>query len=48
MYDQYLTGQVYGYVVEDQERNRLDSCWGFYGIEDVKAEAKQAASCLEE
>ena len=47
VYDQYLTGQVYGYVVEDQDGEHVDSCWGFYGIDDVKAEAKQAASCLE-
>ena len=30
VYDQYLTGDVYGFVlkVDDQE---VDSCWGFYG-----------------
>ena len=30
-YDNFLTGQVYGYVVEDQEGEHIDSCWGFYG-----------------
>lgn len=29
--DQYLTGSVYGYIVEDPEGNETDSCWGFYG-----------------
>lgn len=35
-YDQYLTGDIYGYVVEETEeedgsKNETDSCWGFYG-----------------
>jgi hypothetical protein len=29
--DQYLTGSVYGYIVEDPEGEETDSCWGFYG-----------------
>lgn len=29
--DDYLTGEVYGFVIEDGEENHLDSCWGFYG-----------------
>lgn len=42
VYDQYLQGDVYGYVVEEcpddpddygleQEWTETDSCWGFYG-----------------
>lgn len=30
-YDQYLTGQVYGFVVENWDGDDIDSCWGFYG-----------------
>lgn len=41
-YDQYLTGDVYGYVIEeaddyglgeddDLDWSEVDSCWGFYG-----------------
>jgi len=30
-YDQYLTGDVYGFVLEDEDGNQIDSCWGFYG-----------------
>ena len=30
-YDQYLTGDVYGYVVKDSTVEELDSCWGFFG-----------------
>ncbi|MFA5186578.1 MAG: hypothetical protein WC551_08900 [Patescibacteria group bacterium] len=29
--DDYLTGNVYGYVIEDHEGNELDSCWGYFG-----------------
>lgn len=30
-FDKYLTGQVYGYVIEDKEEvEHIDSCWGFY------------------
>lgn len=33
-YDQYLTGDVYGFVREEEvdgEWKEIDSCWGFYG-----------------
>ncbi len=43
-YDDYLTGQVYGYIIEDESEEQLDSCWGFLG--DYKyclEEAKSAA-----
>lgn len=43
-YDQYLTGQVYGYVVEDDDGNHLDSCYGFFGEEEYcVGEAKASA-----
>jgi hypothetical protein len=31
-YDQYLTGDVYGYRITDTDtEEEVDSCWGFYG-----------------
>jgi hypothetical protein len=30
-YDQYLKGDVFGFLLEDQQGNYIDSCWGFYG-----------------
>lgn len=30
-YNQYLTGNVWGFVIEDEEGEHIDSCWGFYG-----------------
>lgn len=43
-YDDYLTGSVYGYVVETAEGEHVDSCWGFYGLDYCKDEARAAAS----
>jgi len=42
-YDEYLTGQVYGFIVEDAEGNHLDSCWGFYGLDYCRQEGKASA-----
>lgn len=42
-YDQYLSGDVYGYVVEDTHGDHVDSCWGFYGGEYALTEARSAA-----
>ena len=42
-YDEYLTGQVYGYVIEDKSGEHLDSCWGFYGYNYCNQEAESAA-----
>lgn len=42
-WNQYLSGDVYGYVIEDEDGNNLESCWGFYGLEYATQEAKQAA-----
>lgn len=47
-YDQYLTGDVYGYKVYEvsecdhghEHLNELDSCWGFYGDDECMNEAK--------
>ncbi len=45
LYDQYLTGEVYGFIIEKYESceccgngewEHVDSCWGFYGNESIK------------
>jgi len=38
-YDQYLQGDVWGYVIEDGGEE-IDSCWGFFGYEYAKQEGK--------
>ncbi len=30
-YDDYLTGNVYGFIVEDETGSVVESCWGFFG-----------------
>lgn len=42
-YDQYLRGDVYGYVLEDSEGEAVDSCWGFFGYDCCLEEAKSDA-----
>lgn len=42
-YNDYLTGNVWGYVIEDSEGNDVGSCWGFIGdwdyvIQEAKSE----------
>lgn len=40
-YDQYLTGDVYGYRITDTETDEeVDSCWGFYGDDYCMEEAE--------
>ena len=35
VYDQYLTGDVYGYIITDKDDNEIEegSCWGFFGYD---------------
>lgn len=39
-YDQYLTGDVWGYIIEDEDGEHVDSCRGFYGREYCEKEAQ--------
>ena len=47
-YDQYLTGDIYGYKIfkvtecelGHEHKEELDSCWGFYGEEECMTEAE--------
>ena len=32
-YTKYLEGGVYGFVIEDEEGEHIDSCYGFYGTD---------------
>lgn len=34
-FDDYLTGSVYGFDIEDQEGNSIESCWGYYGDSEI-------------
>jgi hypothetical protein len=45
VYSDYLSGNVYGYVIEDSDGNAVDSCWGYIGdyhgyvLEEAKSQA---------
>jgi hypothetical protein len=39
-WNQFFSGDVYGIVIEDEQENVLDSCWGFYGHKYTKSEAE--------
>jgi len=41
-FDQFLTGDIYGYDIEDADGDSLDTCWGFYGFEYAKLQAMNA------
>lgn len=48
-YNLFLTGQVYYFVIEDEDGETLDSCGGFLGDEYVKEAANEAAeACADE
>jgi hypothetical protein len=40
-YDQYLTGDVWGYQIKDADGEELDSCWGFFGEKYCEQSAKE-------
>lgn len=46
--NQYINGDVYGYIVEDEDGDHLDSCWGFYGYEEAEREGKEALKSEQE
>lgn len=41
-WNQYLSGDVWGYVVEHEESGWEDSCWGFMGDEYCEQEARSS------
>lgn len=41
-YDQYLTGNVYWYEIQNENGDVIDSCSGFYGIEQCESAVKRA------
>lgn len=47
-YDQYLRGDVYGYVIEDADGIEVDSCWGYFGFQYAKDSANEAVEALME
>ena len=46
-YDDYLTGNVCGFSVEDEEGDVVDSCWGFYGDDGRKEAMSNAKNVID-
>lgn len=42
-YSKFVNGECYGYVIEDLDGAKIDSCWGFIGFDWVQQAAKEAA-----
>jgi len=47
LYDNYISGEVYGFIVEEAEGEQIDSCWGFYGDEGVKDAIEDAKATID-
>jgi hypothetical protein len=47
-YDQYLQGDIYGYLILDKDEEDIESCWGFFGEDYCLEEAKRVVDFLVE
>lgn len=43
-YDDYLTGNCWGFIVEDESGEERDSCWGFLGDSDYCIETMRSSA----
>lgn len=43
LYDRWSRGEFAGYIVEDEDGDKLESCWGFDDVDYCRAEAKSVA-----
>lgn len=43
IYDQYLRGEIYGFRVETEDGDVLDSCWGYFDADYCMTEGVSAA-----
>lgn len=47
-YDTYLRGEVLGYTITDpRTKETIDSCWGYYSVQDLKEDANSTADNYE-
>lgn len=47
LYDDYITGNVWGFEVVDSDEDHVDSCWGFYGDSGKEEALKEAKSVID-
>lgn len=46
VYDDYISGEVYGFMAEDKDGDNIDSCWGFFGDDGVKEAIRQGKDAI--
>ncbi len=46
-WNMYLSGDVYGFIAQDEDENQIDSCWGFYGDEGLEDAIQQAKDAID-
>ena len=46
-YDQFLQGDVWGYVIEDAAGKHVDSCWGYYGRDEARKAGEEELQLVE-
>lgn len=46
-YDNYLTGQVYSFRIEDSDNEEIDSCSGYYGDDGKKDMIKECQNTID-
>lgn len=47
-FSKFLNGEVYGYILRDDDGREIDSCYGFIGEDLAKEEAEAALKFLSE
>lgn len=47
-YDKFLRGEAYGFVVEYEDGKVIESCWGFYDIDEAMNEGRAIAQQIVE
>lgn len=45
--DQYIRGDVYGYIIEDKDGDQTGSCFGFFGNDGIAAAISEAKSIVD-
>lgn len=46
-WNEYLSGEIYGFVSEDEDGEMIDSCWGFYGDDGIKEAIVEAKDVID-
>jgi hypothetical protein len=48
VYNKYISGDVWGYVITDAFGDEVESCWGFYDQDAAEAEGEMALAAIEQ